>query len=156
MIRYALAFCLLALPALAGSVEPREGWEVHDTGHSHDQLVERLEQAVKDHGMAVVTRAGPTGAAAKRGIEIPKNLVMGVFNNDVAVRVLALSVPAMIEAPIRFYLTEDEDGSATLSYKRPSFVWAPYMAEGGAELEAIAAELDGTFEAIAAGAAGGG
>lgn len=144
-----LLACLLAAPALAGSVEPREGWEVHDTDLAPAALFERLSQAVAAEGLIVVTRAGPTQAARNRGIEIPENMVVGVFNNDYAVRVLALSVPAMIEAPIRFYLTGDEDGTATLSYKRPSHVFAPYVDEGGAELEAIAAELDGKFGAIA-------
>jgi hypothetical protein len=55
----------------------------------------------------------------------------------------------MIEAPVRFYVTEDADGSATLSWKTPSFVFAPYVAEGGPELQAAASELDAKFDAIA-------
>ena len=85
-----------------------------------------------------------------RGITIPGNRVIGVFNNVYAVKVLSLSTAAMIEAPIRFYVTENADGTATLAYKTPSFVFAPYFAEGGAELEAVAAELDAKFAAIAA------
>ena len=99
--------------------------------------------------MAVVTQAGPTAAAANRGITIPNNRVVGVFNNVFAVRILALSTAAMIEAPIRFYLTEDDAGAATLSYKTPSFVLAPYAAEGGDDLVAAGAELDAIFLAIA-------
>ena len=34
------------------------------------------------------------------------------------------SVPAGIEAPIRFYLVENADGSTTLAYKKPSMVFA--------------------------------
>ena len=63
--------------------------------------------------MGVVTQAGPTQAAASRGITIPGNRVIGVFNNDFAVNILALSTAAMIEAPIRFYVTEGADGTAT-------------------------------------------
>ena len=36
------------------------------------------------------------------GIEIPENRVVGVFNNDYAVRILDMSTAAMIEAPLRF------------------------------------------------------
>ena len=79
--------------------------------------------------------------------------MIGVFNNDFAVRVLATSTAAMIEAPIRFYVTENADGTATLSYKLPSTVFAPYLDEGGADLAALAAELDRHFAAIAAQAA---
>lgn len=48
----------------------------------------------------------------------------------------------MIEAPIRFHLTEAPDGSGWLSCERPSFVFSPYAEEGGAELRAVGEELD--------------
>lgn len=144
-----IAALLAALPAAAGSVAPREGWAVHETAQSYDDLLGNLKSAIKANKMFLVTQAGPTKAAAKRGIEIPGNRVIGVYRNDYAVRAIKLSVASMIEAPIRFYVTEDEDGSATLSYKTPTHVFAPYFAEGGAELEALAAELDGIFAAIA-------
>ena len=54
----------------------------------------------------------------------------------------------MIEAPIRLYDTKNSDGSATLSYKTPTTAFAPYIAEGGAPLTAIAAELDQIFQHI--------
>lgn len=149
----ALTAALIAMPAAAGSVAPRDGWAVHDTGKTYKALIGDLKAAVKAEGMIVVTQAGPTGAAAKRGITIPGNRVLGVYNNDFAVRAIRLSVAAMIEAPIRFYVTEDDDATATLSYKTPSHVFAPYFAEGGAELQALAAELDEIFAAIAARAA---
>ena len=56
----------------------------------------------------------------------------------------------MIEAPIRLYVTENQDGTATLSYKTPTAVFAPYANEGGAALAAIAAELNQLFTKIAA------
>ncbi|PWK60642.1 DUF302 domain-containing protein [Roseicyclus mahoneyensis] len=142
---------LAGAPALA-DMAPREGWQVIETEMTHAVLLDRLLAAVPGEGMAVVTQAGPTAAAQARGIEIPENRVVGVFNNDFAVRILALSTAAMIEAPIRFYVTEDADGTATLSWKEPGFVLAPYMDEGGAELAEIAAELDRRFAAIAAAA----
>ncbi len=135
--------------AQAQSISPRDGWVVISTDKDHRGLLGDLVSSVKSNGMGVVTQAGPTDAAKRRGIIIPRNRVVGVFNNDFAVRVLALSTAAMIEAPIRFYVTEDETGGATLSYKTPSHVFAPYIAEGGPPLTAIAAELDAKFAAIA-------
>jgi uncharacterized protein (DUF302 family) len=143
------AAVLIAISAQAGSVAPRDGWAVHDTGLAYAELLDRLKEAVEAEGMFVVTEAGPTGAAASRGIEIPGNRVVGVFRNDFAVRALRASAAAMIEAPVRFYVTEDADGTATLSYKLPSFVFAPYMEEGGDELAVVADELDAIFAAIA-------
>jgi uncharacterized protein (DUF302 family) len=145
-----LAAAAMALATGAGSLAPREGWAVHDTGYPYAELLGRLREAVTAEGMIVVTEAGPTEAARSRGIEIPGNRVVGVFRNDFAVRALEASTAAMIEAPIRFYVTEEPDGTATLSYKLPSHVFAPYMAEGGAGLAAVAAELDAIFAAIAA------
>ncbi|SLN16130.1 DUF302 domain-containing protein [Ruegeria meonggei] len=139
--------CFLALPLWAD--EPLSGWAVYSTDKSYDQLVADTKAAVKENGLIVVTQAGPTKAAAARGITIPGNLVIGVFNNDFAVRVLETSVDAMIEAPIRFYVTENDDGSATLSYKTPSFVFAPYVYEGGEPLRDIAADLDTKFQTVA-------
>lgn len=138
--------CLLALPVWA---ETPEGWAEYPTDKAFDQLVADTRAAVKDSGLIVVTQAGPTKAAAARGITIPGNLVIGAFNNDYAVRVLQTSIHAMIEAPIRFYVTENEDGTATLSYKTPSFVFAPYASEGGEPLREIAQELDTKFQAVA-------
>ncbi|WP_299967706.1 DUF302 domain-containing protein [uncultured Roseobacter sp.] len=151
-MRSFLAICLCLLTATvahAQSIAPREGWVVITTQKPHATLLDDLKAAVKAHGMGVVTQAGPTGAAKARGITIPQNRVVGVFNNDFAVRILALSTAAMIEAPIRFYVTEESNGTATLSYKTPGFVFAPYTPEGGPDLANLARQLDDRFAEIA-------
>ena len=149
MLRLIVIFFMTAGFVIAGPLAEREGWAIHPSAKPYQALIDDLKVAVKAEGMAVVTEAGPTGAAAARGITIPGNRVLGVYNNDFAVRVLALSTAAMIEAPIRFYVTENENGTATLSYKTPTLVFAPYMDEGGDELAAIATELDARFAQIA-------
>ena len=145
----ALALQLAAYSAHATELGERPGWVVIETTKSYPDLVEAVKTATKANGFGVVTQAGPTQAAARRGIEIPGNRVIGVFNNDFAVKILATSTAAMIEAPIRFYVTENPGSGASLSYKRPSFVFAPYTDEGGTTLEGLAAELDDHFSKIA-------
>jgi uncharacterized protein (DUF302 family) len=140
---------LLSAPLVAEVRWPSEGWEVRPTQLSYQELLSALKEAVEAEEMAIVTEAGPTEAAANRGVNIPGNRVVGVFRNDYAVEILRLSVPAMIEAPVRFYVTENDDGSATLSWKKPSHALSPYFDEAGEELEAIAKELDEHFVAIA-------
>ncbi len=115
-----------------------------ETELSFDQLQASLTQAVEANGMFVVSRACASCGAAKRGVTIPGNMVVGVYRNDFAVRMLEASVPAGIEAPIRFYLTEN-DGKASLTYRLPSAVFAPY---DSAELDAMAAKLDQIWQAI--------
>ncbi|MEM6888074.1 MAG: DUF302 domain-containing protein [Pseudomonadota bacterium] len=144
---FAVVLCFAV--AAKAEMAPRDGWAVHHTAKDHATLLDDLKAAVKANKMGVVTQAGPTGTARARGIEIPENRVVGVFNNDFAVKILALSTPAMIEAPIRFYVTENADGTATLSYKTPSFVFSAYIAEGGDALKNLAADLDSRFATIA-------
>ena len=129
----------------------RPGWSVIRTAKPHADLVEATKAAVAANSMAVVTEAGPTEAAARRGVTIPGNRVIGAFNNVFAVRLLEQSTASMIEAPLRLYVTENADGTATLSYRRPSEVLSPYTAEAQGVAE-IAAELDTVFAAIAASA----
>ncbi|WP_299652111.1 DUF302 domain-containing protein [uncultured Tateyamaria sp.] len=144
----ALALILTPLTALA-EMAPRDGWSVTPTDKGYDQLIADVKSAAKANKMGVVTQAGPTGAAKSRGITIPGNRVIGLFNNVYAVDILNLSTAAMIEAPVRVYVTENADGTATLSYKLPSMVFAPYVQEAGPDLEALAGELDVIFASIA-------
>ena len=142
------------VPARAAAWDAPAGWSAIDTGHSYQALIARLDAAVKANKMGLVGRASATlGAKAMLKQTIPGNMVIGVYRPDFAVRMLAASVPAGIEAPIRFYITENPDGTATLSYKKPSAVFAPY-ADGGAALRELAVELDTLFAKIAGEAAG--
>ena len=135
--------------AIAGTVRQQSGWVVIDTHYPFSALVERLETAVKAQHMGLVTSASASEGAKAAGILIPGNRVVGVFRNDFARRMLETSVSAGIEAPIRFYVTENPDGTATLSYKRPTTVFAPYADEGKDALKGLAAELDEIFAKIA-------
>jgi uncharacterized protein (DUF302 family) len=141
---------LLSAQISLAEMAPRDGWSVTPTTKSYDQLIDAVKSAAKANKMGVVTQAGPTGAAANRGITIPGNRVIGLFNNVYAVNILNLSTAAMIEAPVRVYVTENADGTATLSYKLPSTVFAPYVAEAGPELATMAEELDAIFAKISA------
>ena len=139
-------FVLAAQPALA----EMPGWSVTKTSHAYKALIERLNTAVKANKMGLVTHASAT-VGAKKVLKktIPGNMVVGVYRPDFAVRMLEASIPAGIEAPIRFYITENDDGSAMLSYKKPSLVFAPYT-DGGQKLKDMARELDALFAKIAA------
>ncbi len=146
---FILALMLGTTPASAGAA----GTVERSTKHAFGTLVDRLESAIEAAGMFAVTRASASAGARGRGIKIAGNMVIGVYRNDFAVRMLEASVASGIEAPIRFYVTENPDGTASLRYRTPSSVFAPY--DGGAKLEALARELDGIFARIAERAAGG-
>ena len=122
----------------------RPGWAVKATGYSFDALSSRLDKAVDAAKMNLVNSASASQGAKAQGIVIPGNRVVGVYRNDFARRMLAASLAACI------YVTENADGHATLSYRLPSDVFAPYFAEGGAPLKELARELDAIFASIAA------
>ncbi len=142
-------FLVLGFPANSQIAE-RPGWSVISTNHDYGTLVDRVLSAAKSHKIGVVSHASATvGAKRVLNRDIPGNSVIGLYHPRFAVRMLEASVAAGIEAPIRVYVTENGDGSATLSYKTPSHVFAPYLDEGGDELKALAIELDALFAALA-------
>jgi uncharacterized protein (DUF302 family) len=137
---------------LAGGVRadngfPYPGTIVKVSGKSFEKLFGDLQAAVEANNMGIVGRASASMGASRRGVKIAGNAVVGVYRNDFAVRMLKASVPAGIEAPLRFYVTENGDGGASLTYRRPSAVFKPY---GSAGLDAMAGELDEIFAKIAA------
>ena len=146
---------LLAVAPASAELAERPGWNVHPTAHAYGDLVTRLDAAIKANKMAAVTRASAT-VGAKKAFDktIPGNMVVGVYHPRFAVPMLEASVQAGIEAPIRFYITENADGTATLSYRVPTAVFEPYFDDGGDKLRALAADLDGVFGKIAAEAVG--
>ena len=157
MLRRRLAGSLaLIVPAvmlarIADATAPgrRAGWVILPSKHRFGTLFQRLEASVTANAMIVVTTASASEGAKAQGITIPGNRVVGVFRNDFARRMLTASLAAGIEAPLRFYLTENQDRTATLSYRTPGAVFAPYVAEGGQALKTLADELDVIFERIA-------
>lgn len=139
----------LTLPK-QGLAEVREGWIKLDTHIPYAKLVKSLNAAVKGEKMLLVTRASASVGAKRRKIKIPGNMVVGVYRNDFALRMLDASIEAGIEAPVRFYITERADGSgATLSYKTPSHVFEAYFDTAKPDLKVLAAELDVIFDTIA-------
>ena len=109
------------------------------------RVAEALERAVADEKMALVCHANAQRGAAARGVAIKGNQVLLVFRNDFAVRLLAADPAAGFEAPIRIYVYENADGTATVSYVAPSVVFAPYRHP---EVQGVAGELDGIFKTI--------
>ncbi len=142
----------LAGQAFAQTAAPYPGTVTLATKHSFDTLVGRVEQAVAANKMGLVAQASASRGASSRGVTIPGNAVLEVFRNDFAVRMLAASVPAGIEAPLRIYVTENADRTASITYRKPTAVFAPY---GSKALDEMARELDPIFERIVRDAAGG-
>jgi uncharacterized protein (DUF302 family) len=125
--------------------DTREGRVTLATHAPFDAFANALKQAIADHKMGLVCHANAQAGAASLNRRIPGNQVLMVYRPDFAVRMLEASVEAGFEAPIRLYIYENADGTATLTYVRPSLVFKAY---GNEALDRVAAELDGILEAI--------
>lgn len=145
-----ITLCLVCV-SLAGTHKSlkRVGWITYETDIPYKELYPRLKTAIKKNKMGLITTASASAGAKGRGLTIPGNRVVGVYNNHFAVRMLEASIAAGIEAPIRFYLTERSDGGSNLTYKTPTFAFTPYFNEGGKPLKVMAKELDDIFDRIA-------
>ncbi len=130
---------------LAAAQDPQRAVVVN-TGQPFAPFAEKLRSAAIGNGMGIVAEAcAHCGAKAVLDMEIPGNRVVMIFHPRYAVRLLEANVDAGIEAPLRLYLTERPDGTARLSYERPSRTFAGYGGKGLAEL---AAELDDVVDRI--------
>ncbi len=131
--------------AHADSLAPYPGTLSIVSPFSFAETVSRLEKSIEANKMGLIAKASASAGAAARSVKIPGNAVLMIFRNDYAVRMLAASVPAGIEAPIRVYVTENSDGKTTVTYRPPSAIFAPYA---NAKLDAMARELDPVFDKI--------
>lgn len=134
---------------LATSFLPAQAWAggnpLYKTSAPFQKSAAALVQAIKKNKMGLVTRASAQRGAASIGVKIKGNQVLGIYRPDFAIRMLKASVPAGIEAPIRIYIYENDDGTATITYKKPSDVFRPY---GSTSLDKMAAELDVILDRI--------
>lgn len=154
---FTIIFSTFAFIGLANAtgISAQPGWVVLNSAHDYPTMIKRVNAAAKAHKIGVVSRASATvGAAKVLNKKIPGNMIVGLYHPRFAVPMLEASIAAGIEAPIRIYITENTDGTATLSYKKPSTVFAPYMSEGGEKLKTLAAELDDLFASLSKQASG--
>ena len=145
----AILVILLTTQARAAGPAPYPGTEIVDTGQPFGAYVEKLVAAVRSNGMGLVAQACASCGADSIGIDIPGNRVVMFFHPRFAVRMLEASVAAGVEAPLRLYIVELADGTARLSYRPPSHVFAPYAVPA---LDEMARELDAILAGIVAAA----
>src|SRR5262249_36817041 len=140
-----VALCLVGLGIPSTQAAAQENRVTVKSTAPFGTVAEALERAVTDEKMGLVCHANAQRAAAGRGVAIKGIEGLMVFGNDFAVRLVAADPTAGFEAPIRIYVYENADGTATISYLPPSVVFAPYRHP---EVQAVARELDGIFKAI--------
>jgi uncharacterized protein (DUF302 family) len=124
LVCFALA---LAFPAQARNKTPNSGTKIIQTGKAFAGYLKSLKSSIRSNKMGIVSIACATCGAKAIGVTIPGNRVIMIYNPHFAVRMLKASVEAGVEAPLRLCVTENSDGTAKLSYRLPSHVFAPMM-----------------------------
>ena len=152
MRRTAVVVCGLGIVLLCALYSPPVG--AYETLAGRVKLTTRtpfasfataLQQAIAHHKMGLVCHANAQAGAATLGQTIPGNQVLMLYRPDFAIRMLHANVEAGFEAPVRLYIYENPDRTATLIYIKPSTIFTPYK---NAQLDQMAAELDSVLEAI--------
>jgi uncharacterized protein (DUF302 family) len=150
---FATVMALVASAATAEMPQSLDGFAIHRSAHDYPTIVTRLDEAIAQSPLNKLSAASATVGARSLGQTIPGNMVVHAFAPTFAIRMLEASTAAGYEAPLRFYITENADGTATLAYQPASVVFAPYP-DGGEPLKALAAELEAIQAAIAEAAVG--
>lgn len=140
---------LIAHPAMAENPAPYSGMVTVETGKPFKSFVKQVRPAIKKHKFNIVGVACGSCAVKSLGKTVPGNRVFFFFAPRYAARMLAASTAAGIEAPLRFYVTEDPDRTAKVTYRLPSQVFGAYEVP---ELTTMGKELDKMMTTILAAA----
>jgi len=143
---------LLAISAKAENPSPYSGMVSVETGKPFAKFVKAVGPAIKKHKFNIVGVACGSCAAKSQGKTVPGNRVFFFFAPRYAVRMLSASTAAGIEAPVRFYVTENSGRTATVTYRLPSHVFGAYEVP---ELTVMGKELDKMMTTILASAIAG-
>jgi uncharacterized protein (DUF302 family) len=138
---------VIAIPALAENPSPYSGMVTVETQKPFKAFVKAIRPALKKHKFNVVGVACANCAAKSLGKTIPGNRVIFFFAPRYAVRMLAASTAAGIEAPLRLYVTENAESTATVTYRLPSHVFGAYDVDA---LTVMGKELDAMMTTILA------
>lgn len=144
-IIFVLFALITASPTFAEAPSQFSGIKVIESNQPFDTYLGNLTEAIKANKMGIVSQACATCGAKSIGVTIPGNQVFMIFNPYFAVRMLEANTASGIEAPLRLYITEKPDGTAQLTYRLPSEIFAPYEVPA---LDEMASELDMIFENI--------
>ena len=140
-------FVAIVVMLLAGAAcsTSETGVHVIDTAQPFDRYLLRLTSAIGENGLTITS--GACGKCGIKTIDVSDEnaLILTVSRPGLMLEMLQASAPAGADPPLRFYLSKLPDGSARLTYHRPSFALAVYDL---AALRGIGLELDAVFAHI--------
>jgi uncharacterized protein (DUF302 family) len=111
--------CLTLIPFAAGAAD---GLITKPSAHPADKTIERLEEALKAHGLVVFTRLDHAAAAASVGLKMPPSTVV-VFGNPRVGTPAFLQKPTLaIDLPLKALVWEDPNAKVFVTYNSAEYV----------------------------------
>jgi uncharacterized protein (DUF302 family) len=93
-----------------------------ETARSVDDVVSRLEVALRDKGITLFALVDHSGEAAKVGMPMPPTKLL-IFGNPRGGTPLMLSRPSVaIDLPLKVLVAEDAAGKVTVSYNSSEYL----------------------------------
>jgi uncharacterized protein (DUF302 family) len=90
--------------------------------HSVQETLQRLESALRAHGVSIFARIDHSGEAEKVGLRMPPTQVL-IFGSPKAGTPLMVASPTLaIDLPLKALAWEDADGTVWLSYNSPEYL----------------------------------
>lgn len=119
------------------------------TSGTLSEVVMRLRAAIEAAHLWVLHEIDPQMLLARDSYDIPSARQILFFHPSLMARLLAADSSALIEAPLKFALTQAANGNVMIRWSDPIASFARY---GNAELEQLGRDLADICDRIVAGA----
>lgn len=93
-----------------------------ESKHSVEETMQRLEELLKQKGVAIFARIDHSGEAAKAGLEMRPTKLL-IFGSPKAGTPLMQAAPTLaIDLPLKALLWQDAEGKVWLTYNDPAYL----------------------------------
>jgi len=132
---------ILATPALASPVVGQEEGAARDVGlitvssaHSVDDTAERLQAALEERGLTVISVVDHAANAAGADLQLLPTTLILVGNPKLGTPLMQSSRMFAIDLPQKFLVWEDDAGGVNITYNDPQYLADRHGVTGQNEL----------------------
>ena len=108
-------------------------------------VVAGLQRGITEHKLTLIGQFDSRKGVPPTNTAVKGNRVLLVYKTDAAMRLIKANPKAGFDAPMRFHVFENPDGTATVTYVKPSTLLKTYR---DPEIRKVADELDLVFTSV--------